>query len=250
MKPFLSAVLAFGMLSLTGCRVMAQAQSVCPTPSMRFEVPLVDARVGCPLSAVIETEHTRILVDGTKNQKKKKEIVYRDSAGRIRYEFHMLTDIEKAAPYSPQRIEIYDPVAGFWYLLIPQSRVASRHRLNEPATSGKNSQPEHVPALVAFSPSLQEPQPKSDSDEELAPQTMEGIRVTGRRSTTTLEGADGRSYTRISEVWSSSAMGLVLLEKFMIPRSGNLIERIMTNLNQSEPDPSLFRVPTDYTLKD
>lgn len=43
-------------------------------------------------------------------------------------------------------------------------------------------------------------------------------------------------------------MGIRLLVKTSDPRTGD-VERRMTNLNRTEPDPSLFHVPTDYTIK-
>ena len=44
-------------------------------------------------------------------------------------------------------------------------------------------------------------------------------------------------------------MGIALLQKNSDPRSGNVIKR-MTNLRQSEPDPALFKLPKDYTVRD
>jgi hypothetical protein len=44
-------------------------------------------------------------------------------------------------------------------------------------------------------------------------------------------------------------MGLEVLQKISDPRSGETVHRF-TNIVSGEPDPSLFRVPADYTIKD
>jgi len=41
----------------------------------------------------------------------------------------------------------------------------------------------------------------------------------------------------------------VLLEKHDDPQSGQRIMKL-TNIQTNEPDPSLFQIPSDYTVKD
>jgi hypothetical protein len=211
----------------------------------------VSSLAGCPFSAVIENEITQTLADGTSIRRKFKELVYRDSLGRIRYESYGATKIDKDDPETPNLIRIYDPVGGFRYLLMPQSDAATRSMINEPAANPRvNAQPQHSSAQLSATKQMQESRPERVV-EKLGSQQMEGLSVTGRRETLTIPaGAQGndRPFVVVSEVWDSSDMGIRLLEKNSDPRAGDL-ERRMTNLNRTEPDPALFHVPADYTIK-
>ena len=158
------------------------------------------------------------------------------------------TDPDKDFPEAPNMIHIYDPVAGFWYILKPQTAVASRNRLNDPATGPKvDTQPQHSSAPVSASTQAPDPEPVV---ERVRSQLLEGLLVTGRRITRTIPvGAEGndRVLTVVTETWDSSAMGITLLQKSSDQRSGDVIKR-MTNLRQKEPDAALFQVPVDYTI--
>jgi hypothetical protein len=207
---------------------------------------------GCPFSATIESESTQTLADGTHVQRKFKSLLYRDSAGRIRYEMFAPTDPDREFPEAPNMIHIFDPVAGFWYILTPEPAVASRHRLDDPATSlEQDNKPQHSSAPAPVSASVRTPNPEPVV-ERLGSQLMEGFSVTGRKITTTIPaGAEGndRVLTLVTEIWESSVMGVTLLKKSSDPRSGDLVRR-MTNLKETEPDAALFQVPPDYMIRE
>lgn len=148
-------------------------------------------------------------------------------------------------------IQVFDPVAGFSYWLTPTNAVATRKSLGEPEASPKgNAQPPHSSVQAPAPTQPQELRPKSVV-EKLGTQMMEGLLVTGRRTTVTfpagMEGND-RSIVVVSEVWDSSDMGIQLVRKDSNPRTGDM-QRRMTSLSRTEPDPSLFQVPADYTMK-
>jgi len=203
--------------------------------------------LGARFSAVIGTESTQSLADGTQIRKKFKGLVYRDSAGRIRYEQYAPTNPDTDFPAAPKMVHIFDPVAGFWYVFFPETAVGSRHRLNEPATGLGVSQRSSAPASA--STQSQEPEPVV---ENLGSKLLEGLWVNGRRITRTIpagtEGND-RVLTVVVETWESLEMGITLLQQNSDPRSGNAIKR-MTNLKRTEPDAALFQLPTDYTIRD
>jgi hypothetical protein len=239
MKALLKLTLVCGLVSLADYRAMAQTQPpACPQlekPSLYL--PMVISRTGCPLSAVIQVTTTQTLADGTHIQTNFKALVYRDSLGRIRRETYAPADT------TPNMIQISDPVEGFSYLILPQrDAVAYRHKLSQPATSAKvSAQDQHSPA----------PEPKI-ATETLGVQQVEGLLATGTRTTrTTPAGAEGndRALTTVRETWISRDIGITLLEKTSDPQNGES-ERRMTNLEQTEPDPTLFQVPSDYTIHD
>lgn len=53
----------------------------------------------------------------------------------------------------------------------------------------------------------------------------------------------------VSERWFSPGLKTVVLTIHRDPRFGETIYRL-TNINRSEPNPSLFQVPGDYSVKD
>lgn len=83
-------------------------------------------------------------------------------------------------------------------------------------------------------------------------QTIEGISAEGSRFTMTLpvnfQGNDA-PLTYSNETWYSTEMGLEILLKMNDPRTGERVQRFL-NIQRGEPDPSLFQVPADYTIKD
>jgi hypothetical protein len=245
--PLLKLVSTCGLLTLAATTAFAQSLPCTQASKYSFLASAPASLAGCPLSAVIETETAQSLADGTHIQKKFKALAYRDSAGRIRYETYAPTNPDKDFPAASNMIYIFDPVAGFSYLLRPETVVASRHRLGESAPSPGASQRSSPVASAA--PQHEEPE---TTVENLGTMWLEGLLVKGRRITHTIpagtEGND-RVLTVVVEAWESSEMGITLLQKNSDPRSGNSVKR-MTNLKRTEPDAALFQVPTDYTIKD
>lgn len=91
------------------------------------------------------------------------------------------------------------------------------------------------------------PAPSSKYDtrtEDLGAQTMEGVEVTGTRTTTTIPaGAIGneRPIEIVYEKWYSPELKVTVMSRHSDPRFGEQTYRL-TNINRSEPDPSLFSV--------
>jgi hypothetical protein len=88
--------------------------------------------------------------------------------------------------------------------------------------------------------------------ENLGQQTIEGVTATGTRTTTTVPaGAVGNEgpITIVSEQWYSTELQMLVLTKHNDPRVGETIYRV-TNIVRTEPDQSLFQVPSDYTLRE
>ena len=88
--------------------------------------------------------------------------------------------------------------------------------------------------------------------ETLGPQLIEGVTATGNRNTTTIAaGAVGNEQpiTIVSEEWKSPDLGVLVLTSHKDPRSGESSYRLV-NIVRGDPDPSLFQVPADYTIKE
>jgi hypothetical protein len=86
--------------------------------------------------------------------------------------------------------------------------------------------------------------------EQLGVQNIEGVDAEGTRTITTIPaGAIGneRPIEITYERWFSNELQLVVMSKQSDPRFGEQTYRL-TNIIRSEPDPSLFAVPTGYKI--
>jgi hypothetical protein len=87
--------------------------------------------------------------------------------------------------------------------------------------------------------------------EQLGMQNIEGVDCEGTRTTTTIPaGAIGneRPIEIVYEKWYSKDLQMIVYSKHSDPRFGEQTYRL-TNINRSEPDPSLFEVPAGYKLQ-
>jgi len=90
------------------------------------------------------------------------------------------------------------------------------------------------------------------STEELGTQTMEGILVTGTRTTRTIpagEMGNEKPIVIVTEVWTSPDLKTIISSKRSDPRMGEQTFRL-TNLVRAEPASSLFTVPADFKVVD
>ncbi len=208
---------------------------------------------GAAYSAEVVYERIQTLADGTHiTQKGQSTKQYRDSEGRTRIE---------TSPGGAEVVEIRDPVSGLGYVLDVQNHVA--HRFAPPAerTSGvasyaqtaraDSSAANSVPGQGMTPTQTPTDRPQS-STESLGSQTIEGVYVEGKKTTTTfpvgIMGND-RPLVRVMESWISPDLKITVVSKNSDPRMGESTTR-MRNINRSEPDPALFGVPADYQIVD
>ncbi|HKQ92613.1 MAG TPA: hypothetical protein VJZ77_18280 [Blastocatellia bacterium] len=90
------------------------------------------------------------------------------------------------------------------------------------------------------------------NQEQLGAQSIEGVAAEGTRVTFTIPAGkigNERPIVTVNERWYSQELQAVVLSKNSDPRMGETTYRL-TNIDRSEPDPSLFQVPTDYTVEE
>ena len=86
----------------------------------------------------------------------------------------------------------------------------------------------------------------------LGTQTVEGVPAQGTRITRTIEaGQMGNALPLVitTETWFSPDLKVLVTSKSSDPRIGDTTYKL-TNIQRAEPDPSLFQVPADYTVRD
>jgi len=90
------------------------------------------------------------------------------------------------------------------------------------------------------------------NQESLGAQTIEGVQAEGTRVTFTIPAGkigNERPIVTVNERWYSQELQTIVMSKNSDPRMGETTYRL-TNIVRSEPDPSLFQVPADYTIKE
>jgi hypothetical protein len=216
---------------------------------------------GHPYSAKEETETIQTLADGTHITSGGQQVVYyRDSMGRTRTERSMpLPPGFAGDSKAPLFVEIVDPVAGYRYSFNSTSQKIQRMPFGPPprvvngkvAANGAVTVNSPWVASKAPVPVSERPRPET-KNEELGAQQMEGVLVTGTRTTTVYPvgffGND-RPLTTVRESWMSRDLGIAVLTKNSDPRSGETTTKT-TNISLSVPDPSLFQPPAGAEIVD
>jgi len=227
---------------------------------------------GQPFSADVIEETDRFLADGNHIHLETHGRTFRDSQGRTRNETEMGTFAPGVKPFT--RIMISDPVEGCTIMLNPEQKTATLFRfgkhnsaapgLGVPAQPANNAAKPGAPANTAAEPGAMQPlgiragssaQAAGNSQfshEDLGAMEIEGFTATGRRYTHTIPaGAMGndKPMTTTNERWVSSDLKMELLSKSESPESGKNVRKLV-NIRLGDPDPLLFQVPADYTVKE
>jgi hypothetical protein len=190
---------------------------------------------GAPYSGVQTTQVQQTLAGGNQITRQEQSKVYRDGQGRVRMEH---TAANPAQGQARTSITIFDPVGGFSYMLNPATKTAVKTPLRTPGGMAPQGRPGRGPRAAQVQP------------EDLGTQTINGLSATGTRTTETIPaGAIGNAQPIqiVRETWISTALKVPVLIKTTDPRFGNTTMQL-TNVVQSEPDPSLFQVPSDYNV--
>ncbi|MBZ5504456.1 MAG: hypothetical protein LAO78_03115 [Acidobacteriia bacterium] len=220
---------------------IANAQPGCGSSAPGTEITKLRPVAGAPFSADIVLENSHQLSDGTHLVVKRHGQVSRDSAGRSRCE---LEDAHKTITV----IEIVDPVAKVAIRLDTRKKFATVTHIPQtpqqaaPASTAVVEKKPEKPAM---------PNPRYTM-EKLDSREIDGIPVTGTRSTNITEAGEAgndKPIVTTMEHWYSSDLKLTLLSIRDDPRGGKFIDKLV-NIQRIEPDPSVFHIPDGYTVKD
>lgn len=201
--------------------------------------------IGEPYTAATESRVSQTLADGTHVDRKISSTRdYRDSEGRTRSDRYeppnRMTGEDRQIVAT---VRIFDPVTRAVYTLVPRGHTGIELLLPPPPAPRKKND--------LSQPAPPKPGGITFAYEDLGTQVMEGLAVEGQRETDTIptgrEGNDGPIVV-VTDRWFSKEMQLYVLTKKSDPRSGESINRT-TNIERTEPDPSLFEVPSDYAIK-
>jgi hypothetical protein len=234
------------MVVLAACTAPAVAQTAnnheIAGTSMRSELHAKPV-TGEPYMATKYQVIVKTLADGTTVTHHGEHTVARDSDGRVRVEHPCGCTVPNT------RVVVMDPVAGTMTIWETNGKlkVASVIKLPQP-------RPQDDAAVVPAAQQTHDsgrPQPVVTT-EDLGEQVLDGLNVTGVRTTTVVPaGRSGNNapITKTREVWTSEDMKLVLKEISNDPRTGTVTAGLR-DISRAQPDPALFRPPAGYELKD
>jgi hypothetical protein len=206
---------------------------------------------GAPYSGQEVTEETQTLSNGNVINRKVQVNVYRDSSGRVRMERTVPAGrpgpgqaTQAATGATRTIVTIHDPVAGVSRELNPEAKTAHETAL---------------PRARGGTPAFQGPRGGRGANEatdanvvreSLPMQTINGVQATGTRVTRTIPAGqigNAQPIQVVTETWQSPDLKVPVMTKRVDPMHGTTVTQL-TNITRSEPDPSLFQIPSDYTV--
>jgi hypothetical protein len=222
-----------------------------------------------PYQAQAVTEVKQTLADGSHITQTTTATVARDSEGRsVRIQKLGAMGPWKSASNSTSTLTtIFDPVAQTHTDYNSDNKVAHLLPLPPPLPAKGEAGGMHNFAVFAGSPEAMGPGPvtyafktnlapgeTSNADirtESLGDKTIDGISVTGTRTTNTIPAGtigNDRDLVVTRETWYSPDLKLVIQSTQSDPRFGET-SYSLTNIQRNEPDASLFQVPAGYTVE-
>lgn len=285
----LSALIPIGLLMIAPPSHAQNEAAIADARKWEAENLIVNARVpleqpvkGAPYSADTIVQSTQTLGDGNHISTQNVGHVYRDGEGRTRREEEhpavnsVVSRTNRIVSTKQATVSIIDPVAGYSYSLDPEHKIAWRTPLETGKVILDKIQASREALLKrqeqTAGPSEAEAREKANAEKQAAERKLkeqlaagsstsapplehkmiEGLAVEGRSGSKTIPaGQIGNELpiTITSEEWRSPDLKVLVLTRHNDPRSGETTYRL-TNIVRAEPDPSLFMVPPDYTVRD
>jgi hypothetical protein len=250
MTPFRAAIL----LSWMALFLTANSNAQILEPWSSCDSVSFNAIPGHPYAAVQETETTSTPPGGTRIVSRHQCRLYRDAVGRMRWE--TFGPIEwNPAQKTPDMVSIFDQIAQLQYFLRPPKHTASVRPLGDIPRELPLPLPLQGPDISddveQYVLSRRAPYAKTSS-ENLGTQMMNGLLVSGERTTWSLPTSsweNDRPTVTVYEVWTSTDLHFTVLSQYSDSRGSQVVTRTIS-LDRSEPDPALFRLPPDYTIVD
>jgi hypothetical protein len=227
---------------------------------------------GAPYSADTMTQRVQVLADGNRIEQTTSGSVARDSQGRVRRDEALPGLVSKTGDAS-HIVMIDDPVAQVHWTLDARTKTA----MKMPVPGGKNGAfgdlgmaapvganktffylqtgtpgTASVSKNQVFIKSATAPDDRDVVKTDLGTQTIEGVPAQGTRITRTIPAGQIGNVQPIvitTENWYSPDLKVLVMSKSNDPRMGETTYKL-TNIQRSEPSPSLFQAPDDYTVKD
>lgn len=205
-----------------------------------IDIPTIS---NAPFQAVVVTENTMILPDGSKKTNWNHRSVVRDSSGRVFQERRSFTPQGNVEETMLTEFDIEDPNLHELTMCHPFTKTCQVFRFQTQVTPPV--QPSSLPAMRKL------PNGTTIQNEDLGRNTVAGVDCLGSREIMTIPaGLIGNEKPQpvIKEFWYSPQLGVNLVTKRFDPRVSSIQNFTVTELNLSDPDPKVFAVPEGYRV--
>jgi hypothetical protein len=238
------------------------------------------SKTAAPYSAVSTSETVRTLDDGNRIVHTNTSRIYRDSSGRVRTETSLSLVGPSTLEQSSTLVSIIDPIGKQHLMLHPADKRAevlpfsfasiatatSSSSQDAVSTAGVTttgasvtafSKTERLPTTAVPAVSSVHCAPGVSSSRRLTTvvlgrKTISGLAATGTRMEYTIPAGrigNEQPITVTIEQWVSDELGVVLSSTRHDPMNGET-QSNLSQIERTEPDPSLFVIPADYTVTD
>lgn len=241
---------AAGVTIIAFCAI-AVSQETASTPAAASKTTQFAVLKGIPYSATRTVTITKLGADRQTTTQVSRSLLWRDAEGRTRQE-----DINPIPTIGEQHmIHISDPVARVGYTWADGDGVDKRANSVIVSHTPKSWQevdirPKSFSTIKPRPPTTADQMRSSDSNIKVQvpqPKVLNGAYVEGRLVTRVIPAKTAGNYQSIaviSEKWTSPELQLTIYSVQDDPRpEKNVLE--LTNIERSEPDPSLFQPPAD-----
>jgi hypothetical protein len=237
----LSVVIAFGFFALGGSLVAQDATAHAPDGGtmQRVESITIPPLQSAPFTAVVTTEWTRIMPDGSTGTTKNHRTVARDSLGRVFQERRYFTPDGDKQMTALSELDYEDPSLHQLLVCRPSTRTCMMYRYDSPTTV---TLPKVGPLPNGMG---------TVTREELGKKTIDNIEVVGSREVTTLNaGVMGNEKPEpiVKEFWYSPRLGINVITKRFDPRASAMQSFVVGNINLAEPNSRVFEPPAGYRI--
>jgi hypothetical protein len=237
-----SAVALVGFLVLGGTLLGQNVPEHAPDGGTIQRLQSIDIPTitNAPFSAVVVTEWTRIMPDGSTALIKNHRTVARDSVGRVFEERRYLTPDGDKQETLLSEMDYKDPTLHQWIMCTVSTRVCSVYTHNWPTTVSQAKPPTATQGAA-----------NGTKWEDLGRKVIENVEVVGSHEVMTVPvGAIGNEKEQpvVKEFWYSPRLGINVTTKRFDPRASAVQNFYVTAINQAEPDARLFRLPSGYRM--
>jgi hypothetical protein len=210
---------------------------------------------GAPYSAVGISTTVQILPDGNRITHRQVTRFFRDSQGRTRMELvvSFVAPFVLDAPINV--IVITDPIARQRFILHPAVKraeslvaaIANQHRDSDKSAAPELASDEDSGPLVRSCT----PEASPSTSHSLGTKMISGLKAVGQVTEVTIDAGkigNEKPLNVTSEEWLSEDLGVVLSRTQHDPLIGDTTYRL-EQIERTEPDSTLFRIPTDYVVQ-
>jgi hypothetical protein len=205
----------------------------------RVESVVIPATRNAPFSAVVTTEWTKIMPDGSKQTVRNHRTVARDSTGRVFEERRYFTPDGDKRETRLLELDYRDPNRHEVAVCEPMLKVCRVYPFFQPPPVTMQRVGPQVGGMDDV------------TQKDLGRKTIGDVEVVGSSEVTTIKaGTMGyeKAQPIVKEFWYSPQLGINVITKRFDPRASAIQNFEMGNISLAEPDAKMFEPPVEYRV--